>query len=228
MQISIQDLSTGYGDNTIIRSLFIDLPCHAFIAVVGHNGAGKSTFLNALSNQIAYKGRVIFPDNHHKIAKLGQKNQINFSIPVKDLVVMGLFTQKKIFQSYAGEQLIQAMEVLAQNQISHLANKDFLTLSGGEQQLVWLSQMMLQHKDIYIFDEPTQYLDIAHTQLIFNKLQQMVSQHQKTVICVTHHIHYLKDMDGYILNLSLPKPRLQKISRLVIEETVANLSQIGL
>jgi iron complex transport system ATP-binding protein len=227
LQISIQDLSTGYGDNTIIRSLFIDLPCHAFIAVVGHNGAGKSTFLNALSNQITFQGQVIFPENHNKIAKLGQKNQINFSIPVKDLVVMGLFTQNKIFQSYGEPQLEQVMAVLAQNKILHLADKDFLSLSGGEQQLVWLSQMMLQQKDIYLFDEPTQYLDIAHTQLIFDKLQEMVTQHQKTVICITHHIHYLKGMDAYILNLSLPKPVLQKISSLVMEETIASLSSLG-
>lgn len=224
MKISIHNLSAGYGDNTIIRSLFIDIPCGAFIAVLGHNGSGKSTFLNVLTNKIPFNGTVNYPSAKPSIAMLGQKNHINFSIPVKDLAVMGLFGQKKLFQPYSTAQLNLVMEVLEQNHIAHLAEKDFLTLSGGEQQLVWLSQMMLQNADIYLFDEPTQYLDIAHTHQIFQLMQSMVYEKQKTVICVTHHIHYLQNMDGYLLNLSAEKPVLEAISEKSINDTMEQLS----
>lgn len=226
MQISIQNLSAGYGSNTIIRSLFLDIPIGSFVAVVGHNGQGKSTFLKALTNKIPYEGSITFPNNKPSIAMLGQKNQVSFSIPVKDLVAMGLFNQKKLFQSYSSAHNEAVISVLQQNNIAHLADKDFLTLSGGEQQLVWLSQMMLQNADIYLFDEPTQYLDIAHTRAVFELMQNLVYQKQKTVICITHHIHYLQNLNGYILNLSNEKPSLIAISDQSITDTIQCLSEI--
>ena len=224
MKISIKDLTADYGTQTIIRNLFLDIPCGNFIAVVGHNGAGKSTFFKTLTNKIPYLGSILFPEQHSIIAMLGQKNDVNFSIPVIDLVVMGLFSQKKIFASYNSSQKEIALSVLKKNGISHLANKDFLTLSGGEQQLVWLSQLMLQKADIYLFDEPTQYLDIAHTKQMFDIMQNMVIEKGKTVICITHHLHYLKNLNGYILNLSDKKPELIEISENSIKNTIEKLS----
>ena len=225
MKISIQNLTTGYGDNTIIRSLFLDIPLGSFVAVVGHNGSGKSTFLKSISNKIQFDGEIIFPNPKPSIAILSQKNQVNFSISVKDLVAMGLFNKNKLFQVNSSKNEIEVLAALAQNNISHLAEKDFLTLSGGEQQLVWLSQMLLQNTDIYLFDEPTQYLDISHTNKVFELMQNMVYNKNKTVICITHHIHYLKNTQGYILNLSNKKLELVTITNESIINIIDSLSQ---
>jgi iron complex transport system ATP-binding protein len=227
LTININNLTAGYGNNTIIRSLFLEIPCSSFVAVIGYNGAGKSTFLKAITNKIAYHGSIVFPTEINKIAMLGQKNQVNFSIKVKDLVLMGLFDKTKLFQSYSTAQMERVMQALQVHHIQHLADLDFLTLSGGEQQLVWLSQLFLQNADVYLFDEPTQYLDIAHTNQIFEIMQTMVIDHRKTIICVTHHIHYLKNTKGYILNLSEENPSLKTISSESIDHAIVQLSKFS-
>ena len=136
---------------------------------------------------------------------------------------MGLFRKKRFFENYDTADYARAAEVLEQLQLSHLIDHDFTTLSGGEQQLVWLAQLMLQDAEIILLDEPTQQLDVYYKNKVFSLLQDWVLTKGKTILCITHDLANLVPLQGYLLNLSKPEPVLEPISAEVVQENQAFL-----
>ncbi|MBD0254907.1 MAG: ABC transporter ATP-binding protein [Cytophagales bacterium] len=226
--LQVNQLVAGYGHQALIRNLSFIVPRPAFVAVIGHNGSGKSTLLKALTGQIAHGGEVRIgeqrvqsgqnPSAAGLLSFLAQKNHVNFSLPVRELVVMGSFRRKRFFQPYTPADYADAGRALAALQITHLADADYQHLSGGEQQMVWLAQLLVQNAGVILLDEPTQQLDVYNRKKVFDLMAGWVQQDQKTVLCVTHDIHNLFAMRGYLLNLSSPAPALEEIT----EETVSH------
>ena len=233
--LEITDLVAGYEQRTLIRNLFFSLNGPAFVAIVGHNGGGKTTFFKVLTRQVPYQGQISLqgtdlrnvanPAASGILSYLPQKNNVTFPVKVRDLAVMGLFRKKRFLESYnlADYQLVdQLLETL---EIGHLSQDDFTRLSGGEQQLVWLAQLMLQDARLCLLDEPTQQLDMYHKKRVFELLTTWVTDQHKTVLCITHDLPNLYGHSGYILNLSKLKPQLEPITSETVQENIAFLEQ---
>ena len=228
MIVEVKNLVVGYGDRTLIRNLSFSIPAPAFIAVIGHNGAGKTTLFKAFQQQVPYQGQISIngqnlqalfnPTRKGILSYLPQKNIVSFPIKVHDLVVMGLFRKKRFFENYTVTDYDQAAAVIEHLQLSHLLEHDFTTLSGGEQQLVWLAQLMLQDAGIILLDEPTQQLDVYYKNKVFALLQNWVKKNGKTVCCITHDLQNLSPLTGYLLNLSKPAPQLEIITPETVKE----------
>ncbi|MBC8112140.1 MAG: ABC transporter ATP-binding protein [Verrucomicrobia bacterium] len=226
--LSVQNLVAGYQNNVLIRNLTFSIQNPAFIAVIGHNGSGKTTFFKTLTRQIPFSGEIFI--NNQSVAParnlfrsgtlslLAQKNEVNFSVSVRELVVMGRFRFKRFFDNYNNIDYQCVEDVLEKIGITHLASRDFLQLSGGEQQLVWLAQMMLQDAPLCLLDEPTQHLDIRYKRRVFDVMHRWVSDNDKTVLCITHDLSYLSDRDGFLLNFSKPDPTLEPLTHENLEK----------
>ncbi|GEO06594.1 hypothetical protein AAE02nite_42580 [Adhaeribacter aerolatus] len=207
----------------------------AFVAVVGHNGAGKSTFFKVLTRTLPYQGEVLLNDQslHHLsnpaatglLSYLPQKNMVAFPVKVRDLVVMGLFRHKRFFEQYSAQDYETVQQLLNNLEIPHLLDREFTELSGGEQQMVWLAQLMLQDAAICLLDEPTQQLDIYHKKRVFNLLTDWTVQKNKLILCITHDLVNLHGHVGYILNLSKPEPQLEVLSAETIRENMLYLEE---
>jgi iron complex transport system ATP-binding protein len=230
--LQVKDLVAGYEQRVLIRNLFFCLPDPAFVAIVGHNGTGKTTLFKALTGSLPYRGQILVQGqdlkNHAQpaaglLAYLPQKNTVSFPIKVRDLVVMGLYRRKRFFEQYSAQDYAVVQDIVSRLQIAHLHDREFTELSGGEQQLVWLAQLMLQDAAICLLDEPTQQLDIYHKKRVFNLLESWVEQDRKTVLCITHDLANLQGHAGYILNLSKPQPALEPLSEATIRENIAFL-----
>ncbi|WP_234462470.1 ABC transporter ATP-binding protein [Adhaeribacter terrigena] len=227
MILEVKDLVAGY-EQMLIRNLFFSIPEPAFVAIIGHNGCGKSTLFKTFIHQIGYSGSISIMGRDLKkisnpaaqgiLAHLPQKNVVSFPVKVKDLVVMGAYRKKSFFENYAPEDYETVAFLLEKLQISHLAERNFPDLSGGEQQMVWLAQLMLQDAQLCLLDEPTQQLDVYHKKKVFKLLASWVQENQKTVLCITHDLHNLHFMPGYLLNLSKPSPKLEVISAETVTE----------
>jgi iron complex transport system ATP-binding protein len=118
-----------------------------------------------------------------------------------------------------------AHKALDKTGMGTFVKSDYQELSGGEKQLVWLSQLLLQNSDIYLLDEPTQSLDLKNKKRVFGVIENEFIKKGKTVLCITHDLHYLYNMDGYLLNLSDKKPQLEKITKLSIDKAIEVLYQ---
>lgn len=233
--LEIKNLVAGYEQRVLIRNLFFYVSAPAFVAIVGHNGTGKSTFFKALTRTLPYQGQILIngrdlqeysnPAGAGLLSYLPQKNTVGFPIRVRDLVVMGLFRHKRFFQVYSEADYEAVNHLLAKLEIEHLLNREFTELSGGEQQLVWLAQLMLQDADICLLDEPTQQLDIYHKKRVFNLLDRWIAEKNKIVLCITHDIANLHGHTGYLLNLSKPQPALETLSGESIRENIFFLEE---
>lgn len=191
------------------------------MAVIGNNGAGKTSFFKSLTTKIPYSGSVSV---NGSVSILNQHNYIAFPILVTDLVLMARYREKKFFENYNQADYEAVRSVLERVGIAHLANKDFQLLSGGEKQLVWLAQLILQNASVYLLDEPTQYLDIKNKYLILEIIKNEFLKKGKTVFCITHDIFLLNGMEGFLLNLSESAPSLVPISETEITKSIASLS----
>ncbi|MFN6945606.1 MAG: ABC transporter ATP-binding protein [Cytophagaceae bacterium] len=234
--LSLDGLSTGYNSQILLRDICFSLQSPSLLAIVGNNGCGKSTLLKTISGQHDdYQGSIFLSDldlkNHSlallnkKLSFLAQHNSITFSISVLEVVVMGLFSKKKLFENYSKEDYSKALSVIKELEIDHLAERDYLTLSGGEKQLAWIAQVLTQDVPIMLFDEPMQHLDIYHRKKIFDLFNKAVYSEQKTIIFSTHDLEILKKGSGHLLNLSEHSPECEKLNPESVDKAVRTLEQ---
>lgn len=220
--LKIENLVAGYGHRVLLRNLFLSVPEAAFVAIVGHNGCGKTTLFRALTGQLPYQGSITLsgrelstvrrPAAEGLLAYLPQRTVVGFPIRVRELVVMGRYRRHGLLSAYSAADYRLADAALADVGATHLAEQDFTLLSGGEQQLVWLAQLSLQEAPLYLLDEPTQQLDVYYRRRVFDLMQAWVLQQSKTVLCITHDLDNLMPLSGYLLNLSHPTPYLQPLT----------------
>jgi len=231
--LQIENLVAGYPNRVLLRNLFLCLPGPAFVAVLGHNGQGKTTLFRVLTSQLPYQGSIRLagqelrtlrrPAGSGHLGYLPQRGSIDFSITVRELVLMGRYRHHGLFSAYTPDDYSRADAALAAVGAPHLAARDFTQLSGGEQQLVWLAQLSLHDAALYLLDEPTQQLDVYYRRRVFDLIHGWVQHDGKTVLCSTHDIDSLAEMSGFLFNLAEAMPTLRPISAASVREARAVL-----
>jgi iron complex transport system ATP-binding protein len=218
--INVKNLKINIAQKVLIENLSFEIKKPALIAVIGHNGSGKTSLLKAFLNLLPYMGEIFLSSPP---ALLNQKNTIHFEIPACELAVMGKYQGKRLFENYSAMDFEEVSKVFEKLGITSLYDSNVLALSGGEQQLIWLAQLLLQNKQILLLDEPTQYLDVRNKKRVFDLLNSLVKENNKVVVCVTHDLLNLYSMEGFLLNLSAAEPKLEIISKEVLDKNLQEL-----
>ncbi len=186
----------------ILDGVDVSLEYGEFLAIVGPNGAGKSSLLSVLADEVRVgKQKVLFKDkpirdwdvkelSKHK-AKFSQHNSNDIPLEVKDVVMMGRYPY---FDAQPGNEDLEAMDkMMHETDITHLKERDYNTLSGGEKQRVHLSRVMAQlendiaHKLVFL-DEPLNNLDIKHQYKALEIIRNF-TQKANSAIVVLHDLN---------------------------------------
>jgi iron complex transport system ATP-binding protein len=137
------------------------------VGIVGPNGSGKSTTLRCVYRALKPDVGTVLIDgvDVHKrqnlardLAALTQESQVEFDFTVTEVVEMGRLPHER---DPARDRRVVA-EALATVDVTHLANRSFLSLSGGERQRVLIARAIAQEPRVLVLDEPTNHLDIRH------------------------------------------------------------------
>ena len=224
--LSINSYSLRVADRLLLKDVTIELGSPSVVAIIGHNGSGKTSFLKTIIGRAPFQGSFSFGLNSisldqllegGRIAYLPQKNHFAFSMSVLDVVMMGEYKPNSIFQSTTDSDRDYFLNAIDRVGLLSKVNQDVLTLSGGEQQLVMLAQLLVQKADFYLLDEPLQSLDVKNKKIVTNVIREL-GEIGKTVFFTTHDLFYLDDLEGFVLNFSRAKPVLKKISSDRIKE----------
>jgi iron complex transport system ATP-binding protein len=215
--IRVKNVGYKAGKKMLLDNISFEVRQGELLAIIGANGAGKSTLMKLLSgDQPAHTGEIWF--NESKIqslttaslatqrAVLSQQNTLSVSFSVEELVLMGRYPH---FQVKPGDQDLDIVAaVMQETGVSHLATRDYTSLSGGEQQRVQLARVLAQIYDIqgaYLFlDEPTNGLDLLYQEQILSVARRMADKGYG-VVAILHDINFASRYSDRVLILKTGK-----------------------
>lgn len=176
MTLEARHLSFGIGATSLIKEVSLAIQAGELVAVVGANGAGKTTLLRLLAGELTpthgavlLDGRPIAQWTKRDLARrraiLPQSSALAFGFSALEVVLMGRTPHLRGLER--PEDYDIAYEALDATQARHLAQRSYITLSGGEKQRVQLARVLAQiwqatETRYLLLDEPTNNLDLAH------------------------------------------------------------------
>lgn len=209
--VEFDHVTFAYENRTIIDQLQLTISQRDFVGVIGPNGAGKSTLLKMMvgllkptKGEIRLFGQSLphFAD-WDRIGYVPQRNAFNplFPATVREVVLSGLYTQRKMYRRMTQADKLKAEEALGALSIDNLADRLIGRLSGGQQQRAFLARALINQPEILILDEPTVGIDAATQDDFFRMIRHMHQHHNITFIMVSHDLEmmhsYLGDKPEY-------------------------------
>ena len=167
------DLRVAVPGRTLVDGLQFEASPGDFVAVLGQNGCGKSLTLMTLAGlRVAAQGTVlscgenVHQATRHRIASrlalMPQDDDDQFPATVLDTALTGRHPHIAGFRWESKEDVRISRAALEHTGIAHLAERDVLTLSGGERRRLAIAQILTQSPQLYLLDEPTNHLDPQH------------------------------------------------------------------
>ncbi len=182
------------------------------LGLIGQNGIGKSTLLKILSNEIKINlGR--FGDeapnwkeiiDHYKGSELHQyfidlkENKIKIVHKPQNITIIPKFVSGKVFDLLSKNNAEKRLEhIIEKLNLKEILEREISVLSGGELQRVAIAAAYLKDGDVYLFDEPSSYLDVSE-RINIAKLIRSLSEEDKTIIVVEHDLAILDYLSDYV------------------------------
>lgn len=180
--LSAEEVTVRIGGRVLLDNVRLDVHAGEVLALVGPNGAGKSTLLGVVagdtepaSGRVVVDGRDLHQwklgDLARRRALLTQANSVAFPFTVREVVAMGRAPWAGRPECDDDEMIID--ESLAATDTTHLRDRTFPTLSGGEKARVSLSRALAQSTGILLLDEPTAAVDLRHQELVLGRARDM-------------------------------------------------------
>ncbi len=171
--IEFIDVSYYYGKKQALKNVNLVIKKGSFNLFIGHNGSGKSTTIKLILNLIhKEKGKVI--RNYNSYCYMPEKTLL------PDYITIGEFLNDLSYLSINCdyEKYLELFNMDKDQLIS--------SLSKGNRQKVALIQLLMEDKDLYVLDEPTNGLDQESINILIKLLKEK-NKKGKTIIVVTHY-----------------------------------------
>ena len=189
--LEVKDLQVSYGMIQAIKGISFEVNQGEVIALIGANGAGKTTILHTVTGLLApKKGSIIFEGQDitkvpaHKIVSMGMAHvpegrRVFAQLSVYDNLKMGAYTRTDKNEIEESLEMVYKRFPRLQERKNQMAG----TLSGGEQQMLAMGRALMSKPKIILMDEPSMGLSPIFVNEIFNIIQE-VSASGTTVLLV--------------------------------------------
>lgn len=189
--LEVRDLNVYYGMIHAIKGISFDVNKGEIIALIGSNGAGKTTILHTISGLIAPKsGTITFEGNKietcpaHKIVTMGMAHvpegrRVFAELSVLQNLKLGAYTRKDKKEIESTLKTVYERFPRLEERKNQMAG----TLSGGEQQMLAMGRALMSHPSLIIMDEPSMGLSPIFVNEIFDIIKE-VNKTGTTVLLV--------------------------------------------
>ena len=216
MEILAEAVKFFVGKKQILKGVDLHLYPKEFLGIIGPNGSGKSTFLKCVyrvqkptEGKLVFDGKLLdemsYRESALKLAVVAQHNFYNFDFTVLDVVLMGRSPHKKMMERDNLKDYTLARDAIKLVGLEGFEERNFSTLSGGEQQRVILARALTQETECLVLDEPTNHLDIRYQLEIMDIVKSSLSQGENV---------YLRGFGSFVI-----KKRAQKTARNISKNT---------
>lgn len=182
--IHVKSLSFAYDENPIFNDVHMHVKKKQFVGLIGPNGCGKSTLLKNIYKQFEPARNTIYIDDKdvtgfkpkdfaRQMAVVSQESNHQFDFSVKEMVTMGRYAHKKLFDNDSEEDMKIVHDAIKRVGLKGFDDRSFLSLSGGEKQRVLIARALAQNSEVVILDEPTNHLDIKYQLQVMELLKSL-------------------------------------------------------
>jgi iron complex transport system ATP-binding protein len=198
--LQLKNVSFAYKRDPVVKSVSLEVKPGEFIGVLGPNGSGKSTLLKLLGGLLNQDtGNVLFGDKDlheykrivlaQSIAWLPQEHAMAFPFRVDEIVLMGRHPYLSPLTFEGQHDYDIADRAMRTTQTTHLSERQFGEISGGEKQRVMMACAIAQEPEVMLLDEPTTALDIKYQLEILNILHGLNRDIGMTLMLAMHDLH---------------------------------------
>ena len=197
--IKLRNISKFYEKKEVVNNVSLSIEKGKITALVGENGAGKSTVLSMIARFMkASKGEIILEgqpissikdlEMAKKMAVLKQMNTTNVKLTIRELVELGRFPHSKgRLSPIDHEKVDEALEYLTLHNIQHQYLDE---ISGGQRQRAFIAMVVAQDTEYILLDEPLNNLDMRNSVRMMKIFRKLTDELGKTIIMVIHDINF--------------------------------------
>jgi iron complex transport system ATP-binding protein len=195
--IRISGLSFSYGLEFSLKDISLSIESGEVVSLLGPNGSGKTTLLKCINALLPSKDKTVFIEGKdvlkysrtelaRVIGYVPQSHNPSFPFTVIDVVLMGRVSHLDLFQQPSKSDIQKADESINLVGLSHLRDRIYTQISGGERQLALIARALAQEPKILILDEPTAHLDFKNQITTLNVVKKLAKDSNIAVVMSLH------------------------------------------
>lgn len=190
--IQINNLNKSYGNKKILSDINLSIDRGGMTAILGVNGAGKSTMIDLILGFInSDSGQIIF-DSKLKLGVVFQKSILDDQLTVKENLVL----RGRQYQNYSKNYINNLVYQMGLNEIM---KEKYGDLSGGQKRIIDILRGLINHPDVLFLDEPTTGLDIETRMKIWELLKSLMQNDELTVVLTTHYLEEVGNANNVVV-----------------------------
>ena len=233
--IELRDVGVRRGGRWILRNVTWSASAGSCCAIIGPNGSGKSTLTRILAGHLFPSagecqilggrfGETNLAELRHSIrlVQAAGPYDVEPNLAARDVVLTGFFGTLALYDVPTLEMEHEAVALLEQVGLAHVADQTYATLSSGERVRALIARALASRPKLLLLDEPTAGLDLLAREQVLATVQRLFEHRldAPTVVMVTHHVEELPPITSNIVLLDEGKMAASGSPQQVLREDV--------
>jgi len=215
--IDLRNIHLHRGPTHILNDVSWTVPTGSCAAILGPNGSGKSMLTRVVACHLwPTAGTAVILGNRFgetnllelrksiRLVQAAGPFDVDPSLTTREAVLTGFFSTIGLYDAYTEEMNAEALRLLEQVGLAHVADHTYSTLSSGERVRSLIARALAIRPQLLLLDEPTSGLDLLAREQVLATVQSMFESDRTppTVVMITHHVEELPPATANVLLLS--------------------------
>jgi branched-chain amino acid transport system ATP-binding protein len=193
--LRVENLNSFYGNVQVVWDVSFEVKAGEVVAVIGANGAGKTTILQSVvglvrkTGKVGFNGQDISGEPAHRMADLGiayvpEGRKVFPEMTVRENLIIGNYSRRA--RPLREDLLSHVLDIFPR--LKERIGNDAGTLSGGEQQMLTIGRGLMSKPVLIMLDEPSLGISPILTEEIFREIDTI--KRDTTIVLVEQHVHH--------------------------------------